>query len=71
MLGDVAISLDTAYREAGEVNLTPSARFDQLMIHGILHLFGFDHEKTEKDAQTMIQKEEALLNLLSIKEVDC
>jgi len=42
LLGDVVISLDTTCREAGAGHLTQELRFDQLLVHGILHLFGFD-----------------------------
>ena len=39
-------------------------RFDQLLIHGILHLFGFDHEKTDKETKKMEAKEKELKRLL-------
>jgi len=65
LLGDVVISLDAAAREARDGGITTEARFDQLLVHGILHLFGFDHEGTSEEAETMRTKEEQLLNLLS------
>ncbi|MCK4488393.1 MAG: rRNA maturation RNase YbeY [Desulfobacterales bacterium] len=64
LLGDVVISLDTAAREAQDVSISVESRFDQLLIHGILHLFGFDHEKTSEQAKAMRIKEEELLMLL-------
>jgi probable rRNA maturation factor len=64
LLGDVVISLDTAGREAQKASITTEVRFDQLLIHGILHLFGFDHEHTSEDAETMRKKEKELLKLL-------
>jgi probable rRNA maturation factor len=64
LLGDVVISLDTSSREAEVEGLTTALRFDQLLVHGLLHLFGFDHENSEEDAQTMKKKEEELLKLL-------
>ncbi len=64
LLGDVVISLDTAAREARDDCVSLESRFDQLLIHGILHLFGFDHEQTEQ-ASEMTDKEEQLLKLLS------
>lgn len=70
LLGDVVISLDTAAKEAKDWGLTIEMRFDQLLIHGILHLFGFDHEYSEEDARTMRTKEEALLKLLNVEEAD-
>jgi probable rRNA maturation factor len=64
LLGDVVISLDTVAREAQENSISIEARFQELLIHGILHLFGFDHEKTPEQAREMINKEEELLRLL-------
>jgi len=39
-------------------------RFTQLLVHGILHLLGYDHEKTEQEAQKMEQKNNEILKLL-------
>jgi probable rRNA maturation factor len=64
LLGDVVISLDTAAREAQDASISVELRFDQLLIHGILHLFGFDHEKTSEQAKAMRIQEEQLLKLL-------
>jgi len=43
-LGDIFISLDQAKRQAEENNLTFEREIRQLILHGILHLCGFDHE---------------------------
>jgi len=64
LLGDVVISLDTAAKEAREGDMSLESRFDQLLIHGILHLLGFDHETSPKEADAMRAKEEHLLALL-------
>lgn len=64
LLGDVVISLDTAAREAQQDRISVESRFDQLLVHGILHLFGFDHERTPEQAKDMMIKEEKLLKLL-------
>jgi probable rRNA maturation factor len=64
LLGDVVISIDTAAREAQEASISIESRLDQLLIHGTLHLFGFDHEKTSEQAKAMSAKEEQLLKLL-------
>ena len=64
LLGDVVISLDTSCREAEAAKISKRLRFDQLLVHGILHLFGFDHENSKEDAQAMREKEEELLKLL-------
>ena len=64
LLGDVVISLDTAAREAQDAGISVESRLDQLLIHGVLHLFGFDHEQTSEQAKAMRMKEEQLLKLL-------
>jgi probable rRNA maturation factor len=43
-LGDIAISLETAERQAAENGLSIEAEVKQLMLHGVLHLCGYDHE---------------------------
>jgi len=64
LLGDVVICTHRADIEAREAGITPDIRFDQLLIHGILHLFGFDHKKRPEKAEIMRIKEEKLLSLL-------
>jgi probable rRNA maturation factor len=64
LMGDVVISLDTASREAGEMGIDMAERFDELLIHGILHLAGYDHEKSEAEERRMEKKSEALASLL-------
>lgn len=43
-LGDIVISLEQAQRQAIENNLTLEMEVKQLILHGILHLLGYDHE---------------------------
>mgnify|MGYP001138459399 FL=1 len=64
LLGDVVISMDTAAREAEAIEMTFENRFKELLIHGILHLFGYDHETDEADAREMEDKSEALLEMI-------
>ncbi len=56
MLGDVIISLETAANEARQAGLSLTTRFHQLLVHGILHVFGYDHENCEKEAAIMEAK---------------
>jgi len=63
LLGDVVISMETAGREALQSGITAEERFAQLLVHGILHLFGFDHETSEQDARKMEKKSNELLKL--------
>ena len=53
LLGDVAVSLDTARREAAQNGLDPDEHLMRLLIHGILHLVGYDHVHDEEEARRM------------------
>ena len=64
LLGDVVISTETAGREALNSGISVETRLDQLLIHGILHLFGFDHESNQRDAAKMEAKAVDLLKLV-------
>lgn len=64
-LGDVVISADTAFREAGEGGMQFSDRFSFLLLHGILHLAGYDHERSgEAEAARMVRKEREIFRML-------
>jgi probable rRNA maturation factor len=63
MLGDVVISVDTAAREARDLGVDFEDRFNFLLIHGILHLFGYDHETSKEDERIMDEKSEELYEL--------
>lgn len=56
LLGDVVISAQTARKEADAAGITLEERMSQLLVHGILHLLGFDHETTESNAEEMETK---------------
>jgi probable rRNA maturation factor len=64
MLGDVVISVDTAAQEAKDLGIDFEERFNFLLIHGILHLFGYDHETCKKDERIMEEKSEELFELV-------
>jgi probable rRNA maturation factor len=68
LLGDVVISADTAQREAKSAGISMQDRFDQLLIHGTLHLLGYDHEYSAAEASKMEEKAKELLQLLECKE---
>ena len=46
-LGDIVISSDTALRQAQEAGISFEREASELVIHGILHLCGYDHERDE------------------------
>jgi rRNA maturation RNase YbeY len=64
VLGDVVISVDTALREAIEYGESVEYIIDRLMIHGVLHLLGYDHEKSPEDAEGMEKEEKRLMALI-------
>lgn len=51
-LGDIAVGYDTALRDAGAMNRPFEAHVSHLLVHGFLHLLGYDHIETE-DAKVM------------------
>ncbi len=63
-LGDIVISIDTALRESIEYGQSYYDRFAWLLIHGMLHLLGYDHERSSSHAREMYKKEKKLLNKL-------
>lgn len=68
ILGDIIISIDTAAREAAADRITIHRRLTILLIHGLLHLLGFDHERSEAEATEMFAREEQLLDKLLLEE---
>ncbi len=63
-IGDVVISADTAKKESEIENIGFETKLFQLLVHGILHLVGYDHETSEEDAVVMEDKSIELLNLI-------
>lgn len=64
-LGDILISVDTASREAKAQGHSLHHRLVELIIHGLLHLIGFDHERSEEEAVRMWDFEKELFKLLN------
>lgn len=60
-IGDIVISIPTALGQAKEYRVTESERISRLLIHGLLHLLGYDHELNEKEEKKMFAKEEELM----------
>ncbi|TBV81827.1 MAG: pyridoxine 5'-phosphate synthase [Desulfobulbaceae bacterium] len=60
LLGDVVISLDTAQREADLGGVSREQRLSWLLIHGLLHLLGFDHERSPSEEAAMVEAERQL-----------
>jgi probable rRNA maturation factor len=64
LLGDVIISVEQARRQAKERNHSLKREMVILLIHGILHLLGYDHERSPRQAKIMADLEVKLSNLL-------
>lgn len=65
-LGDIVIAYETMVKEAKEMNISFLAHFYHLLVHGLLHLLGFDHIEDE-DAEFMESTEILILNKLGIE----
>lgn len=64
MLGDIAVSFDTAKRQAEEAGINIDRETAFLFIHGLLHLLGYDHETSQKDEEEMFALQEKILKKL-------
>ena len=65
LLGDVVISAETAARDAGDAGLPLASELYFLLLHGILHLLGYDHEHSgAAEAARMEAREEEVFALL-------
>lgn len=64
-LGDVILACETVYREADEQGVPVAHHMQHLVVHGILHLLGYDHISAD-DAERMEALEISILSKLSI-----
>ncbi|MDH5459090.1 MAG: rRNA maturation RNase YbeY [Nitrospinota bacterium] len=64
LLGDVVISVETAARQAEEHHLSFNEELILLTIHGILHLLGYDHERSPQEARIMQDKTQVVFETL-------
>jgi len=68
LLGDIALALETCAREAGEKSVPLEHHAAHLIVHGLLHLAGHDHETSAEDAARMEGLEIKALALLGIPD---
>jgi probable rRNA maturation factor len=64
-LGDIVISLDTAARQARTMGISVAQRSRTLLIHGFLHILGYDHERSATEARRMFARERELARRLA------
>lgn len=65
VLGDIVIAVPTAARQAVEAGHTLGREIEVLLVHGLLHLLGYDHERSEGEERRMKRREVQLLKRLS------
>ncbi len=65
-LGDIIISVDTASQEAQNAGETFGQRLRWLITHGLLHLLGYDHERSAEEHELMYAKEQELLQQFTL-----
>jgi len=61
LLGDIVISVETAKRQSNRFGLNEMGMIILLMVHGVLHLIGYEHEGTKKGAREMAVRQRELL----------
>ena len=64
MLGDIVISVDRAREEAEQTGEHLHETVFRLLVHGLLHLLGYDHERSSREAHHMEKEEKRLLKIL-------
>lgn len=68
LLGDVALAHETCAREAAEKGITLELHATHLLVHGLLHLAGYDHETSPEDASEMEALETKALAICGIAD---
>ncbi len=61
LLGDVVVSADTCRTEAEAAGIPFADRLEELVVHGILHLFGYDHEQSPEAEAEMWQTTDSVM----------
>lgn len=61
ILGDIVISVDTARRQAQELGYSLEEELKRLLVHGLVHLLGYDHELEGEEEKKFFELEEFVL----------
>ncbi|MEJ8475114.1 rRNA maturation RNase YbeY [Roseibium algae] len=67
LLGDIIFAYETVCREADEMGIEFSAHLSHLVVHGMLHLFDYDHQEND-EAEAMENQERQILAALGISD---
>ncbi len=65
LLGEIYISLEKASENSCIYGVSLMDEIKRLLVHGVLHLIGYDHERSGRDAKIMAVKETEILNIIS------
>ena len=65
-IGDIYISIERAERQSIEYRETLLDEVKRLVIHGMLHLMSYDHERSDEDEALMLQKEEEIIGFIDV-----
>lgn len=65
-LGDIIISVDKVYEQSRDFEVEPFEEFVRLLVHGILHLLGYDHETSEEDEKVMMEIQDRIIDKILI-----
>ena len=68
LLGDIVLARETVWREARAQGKRPADHVSHLVVHGVLHLLGYDHETGDADAERMEGRERRILKGLGIAD---
>jgi len=68
LLGDLVISIETAKRQSKQSGLNEMEMITLLVIHGILHLLGYEHEGRKKEAREMAIKQKELFRFVTKRD---
>jgi rRNA maturation RNase YbeY len=68
-LGDIAVSVEKAREEADRVGVPFYERVVALVIHGLVHILGFNHEQGPNEARRMRYREQKLFTIVKEKDV--
>jgi probable rRNA maturation factor len=68
LLGDVVISVPTAKRQAVERGHSLDREIAELLVHGLLHLLGYDHERSPSEARRMFRRQREVLAAIGVDD---